>query len=135
MISEAADEGKLTRSDLKMIETAVRRNWELPDELFRKLPAEAAKMFLDKEKPDRTRLAALRAILTMNKQNIGLDSDQSTDVTVNVDVQIAQANEIRREMIHDPEYLDYLRTRARNGDPGANGNGHKPKSLEDGSAA
>lgn len=61
-----ADHGH-TRSDLRLVETAIRKGWQIPDQLLEALPKVAGAMAL-KGNP-RDQIAAMKVLLAMKEQN------------------------------------------------------------------
>lgn len=58
------------RDDLKIMERAIRQEWDIPEVLRPQLVPIASKMFLDKYASAKTRIAAGRLILAANAQNL-----------------------------------------------------------------
>ena len=56
-----------SRSDLRMVETAIRKGWQIPDQLLEALPKIAGAMAL-KGKP-RDQIAAMALLVKMKEQN------------------------------------------------------------------
>lgn len=56
-----------TRGDLQMVRTAIRKGWQIPDQLLEALPKVAGAMAL-KGKP-RDQIAAMKVLLAMKEQN------------------------------------------------------------------
>lgn len=125
---------ELSRSDLKMIEQAIRNKWDINEKLFSSLPALAEGMAFDQDRGDRARCTAIRILMEMHKQNQDADSPQSSDVYVNVGVAVDQAREVHKQLVHDEDYLDYLRASTRDGDAGLTGHNGQSGALENGSA-
>jgi len=57
------------RRDLRMLERAVRQQWAIDDRAFSQLPNAMLLIALDRERDDRSRIAAARVITTMHGQN------------------------------------------------------------------
>lgn len=56
-----------TREDLRMVETAIRKGWQIPEQLLDALPKVAGAIAL-KGKP-RDQIAAMKVLLAMKEQN------------------------------------------------------------------
>jgi hypothetical protein len=56
-----------SREDLRIVETAIRKGWEIPEQLLEALPKVAGAMAL-KGKP-RDQIAAMKVLLAMKEQN------------------------------------------------------------------
>lgn len=79
---------------------------------------------------------AVRNLLTMNAQNMAQEEADkpktpAAGTTVNVAVGVS-VQSVRQELLHDPEYLAYLRNREieSNGDAGVIREGGEPRALE-----
>lgn len=86
------DPGHL-RSDLQMITTAIRRGYDIPDELIAALPKVAGSLMLDKNQKGQVRLKAIDALMAMKAADDrakGIDKPQGPppQTTVNVGVKI-----------------------------------------------
>lgn len=92
----STSDGHHTRGDLKMLETAIRKRWVMPDEKKSKLPERLCDIALYSGR-EREQIAAARVIVAMEGQNqiddhlmdknSRLDSDKPTEnqsVTVRV---------------------------------------------------
>lgn len=67
MTTEILNDDGHTRADLKLLEMAIRKGWEIPDELLRHLPKVAGAIAL-KGKP-RDQIAAMKVLIAMKGQN------------------------------------------------------------------
>jgi len=56
-----------TRNDLRQVETAIRKGWQIPDQLFEKAAIVAQTILV--KGSNREKVAALRVLLAMNEQN------------------------------------------------------------------
>lgn len=63
----------MTRADCRMTGQAIKQRWQIPDEVFEKLPKRAADMALKNRSP-RTALAAGRLLVDMAKANADADA-------------------------------------------------------------
>lgn len=66
-MTELLTDAKHSRSDLRLIETAIRKGWQIPDQLLEALPKTAAVIAL-KGKP-REQIAAMSLLVKMKEQN------------------------------------------------------------------
>ena len=66
-MTELLTDSRHTRSDLRMIETAIRKGWKIPDELLETLPTTAAEI-ATRGKP-RDQIAAMSLLVKMKEQN------------------------------------------------------------------
>ena len=57
----------MSRSDLRMMEQAVRQNWNIPDAIFKALPGVMAKILSDGS--NREKVAAARVLAALHSQN------------------------------------------------------------------
>ena len=96
------------RGDLKMIETAIRHNWDIPEALFKRLPAEAALIALNKNMEPRAKIAAMRVILKMHEQNkadtpqeINVNHSGRVEHTLTVEERIAKYEDVYYEIAAD----------------------------------
>ena len=85
--TELLTDPKHTRGDLRQVETAIRKGWQIPDQLFEKAAIVAQTILV--KGSNREKVAALRVLLAMNEQNN--PTPQATQV-VNVGVQIDNRN-------------------------------------------
>lgn len=60
---------KLTRSDLKLIDLALRRHWSIPEEVFERLAPQVAQIFENPEEHTRNRLGAAKILLNIASDN------------------------------------------------------------------
>lgn len=60
--------GELTRSDMKLIERAIRREWNIPDVVMSALPTKVAKIFQE-ERNARNQLSAAKVLMNMVADN------------------------------------------------------------------
>ena len=67
MTTELLTDPGHSREDLRMVETAIRKGWQIPDQLLEALPKVAGAMAL-KGKP-RDQIAAMKVLLAMKEQN------------------------------------------------------------------
>ena len=75
-----------SREDLRMIETAIRKDWQIPDQLLEALPKVAGAMAL-KGKP-RDQIAAMKVLLAMKEQNDKPEPQKAQPTVVNVGVNV-----------------------------------------------
>ena len=87
------------RSDLQMIRTAIRKGYDIPDELLSALPKIAGALMLDKSQKGQVRLKAIETIMAMKEADDrakGIDRPEGrpaqtvVNVGVNVDNRIDQ---------------------------------------------
>lgn len=87
-----------SRADLRMIETAIRKRWQIPEQLLEALPKTAAVIAL-KGKP-RDQIAAMSLLVKMKEQNDRQDKpevvQQATRTTINVGVNVDNRADERR---------------------------------------
>lgn len=69
--------------DIKIVQTAIKKGWSIPDEVLEQLPAEMWDIAKDKERDDRPRIAAAKVLLAMNAQ---ANPPEKSASTVNVGV-------------------------------------------------
>lgn len=86
MTTELLTDTGHTRSDLRMVETAIRKGWQIPDQLLEALPKVAGAMAL-KGNP-RDQIAAMKVLLAMKEQNEKPDVPRALPSVVNVGVRI-----------------------------------------------
>jgi hypothetical protein len=125
------------RSDVRMVEQAIRNGWDLPERTLADLPARLLEIIVsrDGEGTDapyrystRQRLAAIRCVLTMNGQNIAANpAPQQLDLNVNgqfaFDMEVASTM-TREEMAQVSEAMKIVGRNGHNGNgSGHNGNG------------
>lgn len=70
-------DGRNTSQDLRLIQTAIRKKWKIPDAVFEHLPTRIAQIAADEDKNDRDRINAAKLLVAMNGQN----SDGEKNVT------------------------------------------------------
>jgi hypothetical protein len=75
-----------TREDFRMVETAIRKGWQIPDQLLEALPRVAGVMAL-KGKP-RDQIAAMKVLLAMKEQNDKPEPQKAQPTVVNVGVNV-----------------------------------------------
>lgn len=93
-----------TRQDLAMIRQAVRKGWDIPEQLLSALPKVAGAMALDKNEKSAVRLKAMETILKMkesNDQADGVDKPQhqpqQPQTTINVGVNVDNRTDAGRD--------------------------------------
>lgn len=76
-----------SREDLRMVESAIRKGWVIPEQLLESLPKIAGLMAL-KGKP-RDQIAAMKVLLAMKEQNSDEESPKpQPQTTINVGVNV-----------------------------------------------
>jgi hypothetical protein len=98
--------------DLRLIASAVRKGWVIPDEAMTVLPAALLRVALDKNEEVRARVNAAKVVVAMHGQN-----EPAPPAEVNVGVSVSVGDTVRG-LLHEQGYLDYLRN---TGDHGPNG--------------
>ena len=89
LISNLGDGGRLSRSEMAMVATAVRNRWPVPESVMQMLPKLLAQISTKKDSSDRDKIAASRALIQINQQNIDIDTpEQSHSPVVNVGVKV-----------------------------------------------
>lgn len=88
--------------DLRLIGAAVRRGWVVSDQMLAAIPVAMANLALRGE-DERARVNAARVLVEMHGQN---DPAPQTEVNVGVNVSVGDTVQ---GLLHEPEYLDYLR--------------------------
>ena len=92
-MTELLSDPKHIRGDLQIIRTAIRRGYEIPDELLSALPKIAGALVLDKTQRGQVRLKAIQTIMAMQEANDRAANPQPIpQTTVNVGVKIDNAN-------------------------------------------
>jgi len=92
-MTELLSDPKHIRGDLAIIRTAIRRGYEIPDELLLVLPKIAGALVLDKTEKGQVRLKAIQTIMAMKESNDRAENPQPVpQTTVNVGVKIDNAN-------------------------------------------
>lgn len=86
MTAELLTDTGHSREDLRMIETAIRKDWQIPDQLLEALPKVAGAMAL-KGKP-RDQIAAMKVLLAMKEQNDKPEPQKPQPTVVNVGVNV-----------------------------------------------
>ena len=61
--------GEFSRSDLKMIESALRKQWEIPEVIFKGMPAKLAAIFANENQNTRNRLTAAKILNNLHADN------------------------------------------------------------------
>ena len=61
--------GEFSRSDLKMIESALRKQWEIPEVIFKGMPAKLAAIFANESQNTRNRLTAAKILNSLHADN------------------------------------------------------------------
>ena len=103
MTTELLTDPGHTREDLRIVETAIRKGWLIPDQLLEALPKVAGAMAL-KGKP-RDQIAAMKVLLAMKEQN-DKPEPQKQQTVVNVGVNVDNRTDDRRaEMVRVVEQL------------------------------
>jgi hypothetical protein len=87
---------KHTRGDLRQVETAIRKGWQIPDQLFEKAAIVAQTILV--KGSNREKVAALRVLLAMNEQNNPTPQAKKPKqgMTVNVGVAVNGNTDDRR---------------------------------------
>jgi hypothetical protein len=88
--------------DLRLIGAAVRRGWVVSDQMLAAIPVAMANLALRGE-DERARVNAARVLVEMHGQN-----DPAPVAEVNVGVNVSVGDTVQG-LLHEPEYLDYLR--------------------------
>ena len=92
-MAELLTEPGHTRQDLAMVRTAIRKGYDIPDELLSALPKIAGALVLDKTQRGQVRLKAIQTIMAMKEANDRAANPQPIpQTTVNVGVKIDNAN-------------------------------------------
>lgn len=86
MTTELLTDAGHSRADLMMVETAIRKGWQIPDQLLEALPKVAGAMAL-KGKP-RDQIAAMKVLLAMKEQNDKPEPQRAQPTVVNVGVNV-----------------------------------------------
>ena len=87
MSTELLTDPAHTRGDLRQIETAIRKGWTIPEQVFEKAGLVISQILT--KGSNREKVAAMKCLLAMNEQNT--PKAQATQV-VNVGVQIDNRN-------------------------------------------
>lgn len=74
-------------SEIKLVGTAVRQKWNVPDVVLEKLPTQIARIAADDKREDRARIAAAKVLVAMIGQN---NNTGSSGTSVNVGVVVNQ---------------------------------------------
>lgn len=97
MTTELLTDTGHSRSDLAMLETAIRKGWDIPEQLLDALPKVAGSLAL-KGRP-RDQIAAMKVLLAMKEQN---DRRGNATVprqsTINVGVNVANVSDSGRSL-------------------------------------
>lgn len=88
--------------DVRLIGAAVRRGWVVSDQMLAAIPVAMANLALRGE-DERARVNAARVLVEMHGQN-----DPAPVAEVNVGVNVSVGDTVQG-LLHEPEYLDYLR--------------------------
>lgn len=123
------------REDMRLLEMAVRKNWDIPEGVFRAWPSEIVQVVADKKNPLRERLRAMELMAKLHGQNLGqAEVVQQTLIQVNnswseADAEVAEQVRAMHATILGPEALRHLVNEQQpaapgNGQPHQNGNGH-----------
>lgn len=117
------------RADLRLLDEALHKRFNLPDEVFRALPAVAAKMMLDKGLKPRTQQGAMRLLVSMARHNLEAASEvgrqQAVDRMTAGDVEAAMAYlaQVAASCARPDQLTSRLRALAQNGNGNGSGNG------------
>ena len=92
-MTELLTEPGHTRQDLAMVRTAIRKGYDIPDELLSALPKIAGALMLDKTQKGHVRLKAIETIMAMKEADDrakGIDRPEvrQTQTVVNVGVNV-----------------------------------------------
>lgn len=79
------------RSELRMLRRAVRAGWDLPDQVFKELPAFCRSMMNNDTADERARIAAAKVLLDAQKANI--DNELALDKIERLDEGSATDNQ------------------------------------------
>lgn len=71
-------------AELKLLHRAVRRGWNIPDQVKDALPVAMVQIVADQGASKRDKIAAARVIVQMEGQNISLDPPVQKNVNVNL---------------------------------------------------
>lgn len=96
------------RGDIKLIETAIKRKWNIPAKVLESLPGLVASIAI-KTEDDRIKLGAAKVLIQMHGQNLKQDEGPKQGPTINVGVQVDARVEQRRAEIR--QIADGIRTR------------------------
>jgi len=98
MTTELLTDPSHSRADLAMVETAIRKGWQIPEQLLEALPRVAGAMAL-KGKP-RDQIRAIEVILRMKEQNEKSITTQKSgrSQTINVGVNVANVSDTGRSL-------------------------------------
>ena len=88
--------------DVRLIGAAVRRGWVVSDQMLAAIPVAMANLALRGE-DERARVNAAKVLVEMHGQN-----DPAPVAEVNVGVNVSVGDTVQG-LLHEPEYLDYLR--------------------------
>jgi len=109
----------MKRSEIRSAIKAVTHNWDIPQAVRNMVLADAIKTVQHHESSIRQRQSASRLIVAMNAQNIDLEKAKNPQIGLNVNVDApdpGEARRIARELLNDPEYLAYQRSRLTSSD-------------------
>jgi hypothetical protein len=108
--------------DVRLLERAVRKGWNIPEQLFDVLPGEMAIIALDRGNSHRERISATKAIVSMHGQN---QKDQHHEEGErHLHLHAHAAVEAAKETVSQESIVARLREEAEHHDTNGNGNGH-----------
>jgi hypothetical protein len=85
------------RADTKMIEMAIKKKWNIPDNILNSLPTILGGIVATSE-DDRTRIGASRVLVSMHGQNIQAeDGPAKVGPTINVGVSVNGSSQDKRD--------------------------------------
>lgn len=127
------------RADLKLLETALRRGFNIPQQVLENGAAVIAQILADPGTSRRLKISAFRAITAAEKLNVDLalkaiDKRFPDQVNVTTDREALSPAQLAAALRDDPDYVEYVRTTtacvdagpASDALPGADGAAHDP---------
>jgi hypothetical protein len=88
-----------TTSDVRLLEKAIKKGWNIPAAVFDAAPMAMAHLVANKQNSPRTRISATRALATMHGQNLSgsnatqESTSQQINVAVGVNVQVKESDD------------------------------------------
>jgi len=113
------EDDKLFKSDVILLERAMRHGWEIPDKVLKDCPQQIIKILSSKGKGvgPRERLRAIEVLIKMRQQNL----DQLPRTKTRQSFNRIIVNSSRQELLRDERYLEYCRNNPIDDDAGMSG--------------
>lgn len=125
---------KAGKYNMRLVNRAIRNGWNVPQEVKARVVKQMSKIVSQSEE-ERNKIAAAKVLVSADSVDVAREKMEQPQAgtTVNVAVGVSVSG-VRQQLLNDPEYLDYLRSRpvACDSDAGAIREGGEQPSLETG---